>query len=264
MRMHSFAAGVSLLLAALGAAAQVPAGSYSQSCFGVQVDANVLKAQCRAMSGAMVATSLTLPCNGTIDNINGNLTCTGAPAAGVPPGTYIQSCSGAQVAANILKAQCRTMSGAMVATSLTLPCNGKIENINGNLTCAGAPMAAVPHGSYSQSCTGAQMVPSTSVLKAQCRTMSGAMVETSLTLPCNGTIDNINGKLTCTGAPMTAVPPGSYLQSCGNARVAGGVLQANCRRADQVTVAATLKLPCTSGRIDNLNGVLTCVGGSAQ
>ena len=120
--------------------------------------------------------------------------------------------------------------------------------------------AQAPAGSYSQSCSNVQV--SANVLHAKCRSMQGAMVDTSLGLPCNGSIDNINGRLMCTGAPQAGVPPGSYLQSCGDARVQGGVLYANCRRANQSVAQATLALPCTGGRIDNLNGVLTCVGGT--
>jgi len=126
---------------------------------------------------------------------------------------------------------------------------------------AGAAHAQAPGGSYSQSCSNISV--SGNVLHAKCRTMQGALVDTQLNLPCNGSIDNINGRLTCTGAPAAGVPPGSYLQSCGDARVQGGVLYANCRRANQTVAQASLPLPCSSGKIDNLNGVLTCVGGAA-
>jgi uncharacterized repeat protein (TIGR02543 family) len=128
------------------------------------------------------------------------------------------------------------------------------------LLAATSGQAQVPAGSYAQSCSNAQVAGN--VLRARCRTMSGAVVDTTLNLPCAGSIDNINGKLTCTGAPAAGVPPGSYLQSCGNARVQDGTLNADCRRANQTVAQASLRLPCTGGKIDNLNGVLTCVGGS--
>jgi len=125
---------------------------------------------------------------------------------------------------------------------------------------AGLAHAQLPGGSYAQSCSNAQV--SGNVLHARCRTMQGAVVDTQLNLPCNGSIDNINGRLTCTGAPAAGVPGGSYLQSCGNARVQNNVLYADCRRANQTLAQAVLPLPCSTGRIDNLNGVLTCVGGA--
>src|SRR5260221_303892 len=130
----------------------------------------------------------------------------------------------------------------------------------GLLLAASASQAQVPGGSYAQSCSGAQVAGN--VLKAKCRTMSGSMVDTSLNLPCQGSIDNINGKLTCSGAPAANAPQGSYLQSCAEARVQDNTLHAKCRRANQTVADASLKLPCT-GKIDNLNGVLTCVGGTA-
>ena len=74
------------------AQAQVPAGSYAQSCSNIGVAGNVLRARCRTMAGSMVDTQLTLPCNGSIDNINGALRCTAAPQGNVPAGSYLQSC----------------------------------------------------------------------------------------------------------------------------------------------------------------------------
>src|SRR5258705_1485224 len=129
----------------------------------------------------------------------------------------------------------------------------------GLLLAASASQAQVPGGSYAQSCSGAQVAGN--VLKAKCRTMSGSMVDTSLNLPCQGSIDNINGKLTCSGAPAANAPQGSYLQSCAEARVQDNTLHAKCRRANQTVADASLKLPCT-GKIDNLNGALRCVGGA--
>jgi hypothetical protein len=125
---------------------------------------------------------------------------------------------------------------------------------------AGAAHAQTPSGSYAQSCSNIQV--SGNVLHAKCRTMAGGLVDTQLSLPCSGSIDNINGNLTCTGAPAAGVPPGSYLQSCGDARVQNSVLYANCRRANQTVAQASLALPC-NGKIDNLNGVLSCTGGAA-
>ena len=140
--------------------------------------------------------------------------------------------------------------------------NGKGSSILGGilLVTASTSWAALPSGSYLQSCSNA-VVGTDNVLKAKCRTMSGALVDTSLHLPCAGSIDNINGKLTCSGAPAAGVPQGSYLQSCGDARVTNNVLTAKCRRANQTVADASLNLPC-SGKIDNLNGRLVCVGGS--
>jgi hypothetical protein len=241
-----------VMLGAASAHAQAPAGSYAQTCSNVQVSGNVLHARCRTMAGAMVDTQLTLPCNGSIDNIDGRLRCSGGPAPGVPPGSYLASCAEARVQNGVLFANCRRANQTIAAASLPLPCSsGRIDNLNGVLTCVGG----APAGSYAQTCANVQVAGN--VLHARCRTMQGGMVDTALELPCKGSIDNINGRLTCTGAPAGGVPPGSYLQTCGDARVQNGVLYANCRRANQSVAQASLKLPC-AGQVENLNGVLTC------
>jgi hypothetical protein len=139
--------GVVAVAAVLGASfahAQAPAGSYAQSCSNVAVTGNVLHAKCRTMAGAMVDTQLNLPCNGSIDNINGRLTCTGAPQAGVPPGSYLQSCGDARVQNNVLLANCRRRDQSVNQASLQLPCNKAIDNNNGVLTCGGVPVPPPP------------------------------------------------------------------------------------------------------------------------
>jgi CVNH domain/Divergent InlB B-repeat domain len=144
MKLHSFLACAGLLLAATWAEAQVPAGSYSQSCTGAQVAGNVLKAKCTSMSGSAVDTSLNLPCNGSIDNINGKLTCTGAPAAGVPAGSYLGSCGDAQVKDGALFANCRRRNQTVNQASLKLPCSGPIDNDDGVLKCKGQAVPPAP------------------------------------------------------------------------------------------------------------------------
>jgi hypothetical protein len=64
------------------------------------------------------------------------------------------------------------------------------------LVVGGTAWAALPPGNYRKSCS-AVTVGADDVLKARCRTKGGATVDTSLKLPCNGSIDNLNGKLTC-------------------------------------------------------------------
>src|SRR5258706_16191175 len=128
---------------------------------------------------------------------------------------------------------------------------------------APAQAAAPPAGSYQQSCTGAT-VGTDNVLHAKCRSMSGGMIDTSLRLPCAGKIDNINGRLMCSGAPAANVPQGSYLESWGDGWVEEKSLHAKCRRANQTVADASLKLPCSTGKIDNLNGVPQCFGAAPR
>ena len=212
-----------VLLATTAAPAQssLPPGSYKDSCTNEVVTGNTLKAKCKTMAGTMLDASLTLPCAGLIDNINGKLVCKPgppgppkppAPGAALPAGSYQQTCSGAKVAGNTLTAKCKTMAGGLVDTSLPLPCSGSIENANGKLTCKAAvappkpPVAALPKGSYNETCTGETVA--NNVLRAKCKNRAGTLVDTSLNLPCATSIDHIDGKLTCKGAGMLPRPPG--------------------------------------------------------
>ena len=138
--------GVVAVAAVLGASfahAQAPAGSYAQSCSNVAVTGNVLHAKCRTMAGAMVDTQLNLPCNGSIDNINGALRCTAAPQGNVPAGSYLQSCGGARVQNNVLYADCRRRDQSINQASFQLPCNVGIDNTDGVLTCAGVSLSLI-------------------------------------------------------------------------------------------------------------------------
>lgn len=158
---------VAALVAATGAEAQLPPGSYKDTCTNETVTGNTLKAKCRTMAGTVMDTSLNLPCAGMVDNVNGKLVCKPMPpglprpapkppsppavapkppsppavapkppsGAALPPGSYKDSCSGEAVSGNVLRARCRTIPGTWVDSTLTLPCAGKIENRNGRLTC---------------------------------------------------------------------------------------------------------------------------------
>jgi hypothetical protein len=60
-------------------------------------------------------------------------------------------------------------------------------------------------------------------------------------------------------ASAQAVPPGSYLDTCGNAYLRGDTLVATCRRVDGY--AERTSLPAVQscvGDIGNMNGRLTC------
>ena len=217
-----------MLVATTAAQAQssLPPGSYKDTCTNEVVTGNTLKAKCKTMAGTMLDASLTLPCAGMVDNINGKLVCKPGPpgppkptfpkppatGAALPAGSYQQTCSDGKVAGTTLTAKCKTMAGGLVDSSLALPCNGAIENNNGKLTCKGTaappkpPVAALPPGSYNETCSGETVA--NNVLRARCKNRAGTMVDTSLNLPCASSIDNIDGKLTCKGSGMLPRPPG--------------------------------------------------------
>ena len=70
------AAAALCALAANVAVAQLPPGSYTQSCPLATIGfGNVLIAKCKNNAGATVAAMLQLPCAGSVDNVDGKLAC---------------------------------------------------------------------------------------------------------------------------------------------------------------------------------------------
>lgn len=63
--------------AVLALAADVPSGSYRQTCRSEYMQGNALVAQCRRIDGTWKWTALSdaWSCNGRISNMNGNLVC---------------------------------------------------------------------------------------------------------------------------------------------------------------------------------------------
>ena len=80
---------LTMLAAAPPASAQVPPGSYFQSCQDVRFDGVMLSAVCLSGAGQLVPTRLAVgDCRGEIANLNGQLACPGGegrPYGGPPP-----------------------------------------------------------------------------------------------------------------------------------------------------------------------------------
>jgi len=82
---------LTMLAVASPASAQVPRGSYVQSCQDVRFDGVMLSAICLSVAGRYVPTRLAVGnCRGDISNTNGQLTCPGGgvPGYGGPPPRY--------------------------------------------------------------------------------------------------------------------------------------------------------------------------------
>jgi hypothetical protein len=111
----------------------VPGGSYLQSCSAVRQSGSTVSAICADRNGVRLRTSIDMNVCSTnrLSNLNGRLRCEG----GLPQGSYQQSCQDTVVENNVLRARCRTRSGAMRNTNLRLPCNGSISNNDGQLLC---------------------------------------------------------------------------------------------------------------------------------
>jgi len=150
-KIAAVAASVLMTLASMIAPAiakwsDPPSGSYQNSCTGMSVDRLIggnglsLEARCLNSSGRYVSASLPLPCNGDIQNHNGNLRCVAGSNPFAPPrGSYQSRCRNVQMAGPILSARCSTLlTGSRVETSINvLTCSGRDIGVNnrGRLTC---------------------------------------------------------------------------------------------------------------------------------
>lgn len=201
-------------------AANLPAGSYLQSCTNVTFGGGQLTASCSGPNGQRVRSTTSLNCKGDIGNVNGYLRCNGSAGAAhhggrhhgggnyggnLPAGSYQQGCTNARVAGGTLTAECSAGNGGRVTTSLNVNCAGDIGNVNGRLRCNGGGFPGgglnggrAPSGSYQQSCTNIRMQGST--LTASCSAPNGQRITSSVgvrSCPSGSDIGNRNGYLSC-------------------------------------------------------------------
>ncbi|HEY2360542.1 MAG TPA: CVNH domain-containing protein [Candidatus Angelobacter sp.] len=150
-----------------------PGGSYRQTCRDVRVHGSTLSAACQDQGGNWRNTELRDfdRCGGEIQNLNGNLSCSGGNGPGPggnygghegdrrdhdhdgdrdrdhdrsyrngyngPRGTFAQTCQDIHINGSTLEASCQKKNGKMKNTSLRdyQGCRD-IENDNGKLRCA--------------------------------------------------------------------------------------------------------------------------------
>lgn len=110
------AAAVAVALLAGGfavQAAELPPGSYKDTCQNATMDGETLKASCKRFDGSMNSTDLPFAdsCVGIISNVNGILVCTG------PTGSYARTCHDAKVEDHILTATCQRRDGSWTRSS---------------------------------------------------------------------------------------------------------------------------------------------------
>ena len=259
----------------LPCAAQIPSGSYQQTCKNIKMRHDTLEAKCKDTSGHWVKTSLNDAdrCTGDITNINGQLTCGGYghpekdAARGAPPGSYTQTCNRVQVDGDTLRALCQTSGGQWVDTFLNdfRRCTGDITNIEGRLTCGGYGhpekdiARGAPQGSYTQTCN--EVRADGYALRARCQTSDGRWLDAYIDnySQCAGEIVNDEGHLECSRTGGRTVPQGTYTQTCRQIYVRGDTLRAQCETRDRRWVWSELNDwdSCRSG-IVNLDGQLHC------
>ncbi|MFO1056993.1 MAG: CVNH domain-containing protein [Dongiaceae bacterium] len=135
------------------------------------------------------------------------------------------------------------------------------------VACLPAEAKQLPPGSWSGSCSGATVVGN--VLTAQCRSSSGDKRWTSIDFTrCPGNaVANDQGYLVCdydynngnNGNYNGSMPPGSWSQSCRNARMKNGELRADCQRMDGSTRQSSIDPSrCQGNAVANDNGNLVC------
>ena len=256
------------------AAADIPPGSYQQTCRDIKLRGDSLRAKCETTRYQWVRTQLddVDRCVGDITNIDGQLTCNKNNAP--PQGTYLETCKNVRVRYNTLWARCKNMNGQWVDTSLNdfNRCRDGIGNADGQLRCGtywtrgrdddrdrdrdrGYP----PRGSYTQTCRDIRV--SGDSLRARCETSDGRWYDTSLDdyQRCIGDIVNDEGRLECGRAGGRDVPRGTYVQTCRQIHVHGDTLRAQCETRDGRWIWSQLNDwdDCRSG-IVNLDGQLHC------
>ncbi len=237
-----------------------PPGSYQQTCRNIDFHDNVLAANCQDSTGRWQSALLhdVQSCRSDIINDDGALRCgkSSGVAAGLPGGSYTQSCQDVHAHGDDLEARCPTSSGDWKDTKLDdyNKCRGEIVNDNGKLRCItgvyGGPAGGYQggyapvggfSGPYTQSCKDIKSHGDD--LEARCQTRNGDWHKTKLDdfQKCRGQIINEDGNLKCVaggyggvgrGAYQGNWPAGSYTQSCDGIRVDGDDLKAHCQTRD--------------------------------
>jgi hypothetical protein len=86
MKRVSLAVACALSLWSAEASAQMPPGSYAQSCRDIRFDGQTLSAVCATGQGMAQRSALRVDsCSGPIANLNGQLACPGGGRGGPPP-----------------------------------------------------------------------------------------------------------------------------------------------------------------------------------
>jgi hypothetical protein len=213
-----------------------------------------------------------------------------AAAAGVPQGTYLETCRNAAVDGNRLNAECQDDAGKWKKTWLEgfQYCAGDIVNENGLLKCNGgrlteeevngpagaAARGELPSGPWAETCRDG--VIDGSFLRATCPDRNGTMRQTFIDLTtCSGEIGNVDGQLVCLQAaappPPSAVPKltamrdtlptGKWVQYCRSAALTNYMMRAECWAGNGQWQTSDLDLStCPTTDVTSNGGRLVCQG----
>lgn len=248
-----------------GERTNLPPGSWQKSCRNPEVSGKILSADCLDRGGRYRYSEIDLRiCREPISNQNGYLTCGEGPA--LPPGSWQQSCRDFEISGRTLSAECRDRGGRYRYSELDLRgCREPVSNQNGQLTCGEGER--LPPGGWRQSCHNAAL--NGTILGAECLDRGGRYRYSELDLRyCREPVSNQNGYLTCGEDEVEDeeddyggdddLPSGSWINSCRNYSMNGGVLQAECRNHSGQWRLTVLDTRNCSQPVANLDGVLTC------
>jgi hypothetical protein len=256
--LSAIAAAFVLGLGTQANAQSIPPGSYQQTCKNIDFHNDALAANCQDSSGHWQSALLhdVQGCRSDIINDDGSLRCSRGVGyqsqnqAGLPGGTYTQSCQEIHPHGDDLEARCPTASGDWKNAKLEdyNNCHGDIVNDNGKLRCIVTPgyqaaptveVAVGINGPYTQTCK--DIKNHDGVLEARCQTRGGDWHRTSMNdfAGCHGQIINDDGELHCVVgdgrypvATSAGLPPGSYTGSCDGIHTHGDDLIAHCQTRD--------------------------------
>lgn len=272
-------------------AANIPPGSYRESCTNVSSNGSQLYATCPDVNGNMHSASLNYArCPGSqVANNDGVLVC-GMGGYNIsrtlPGGSWRASCKNATKTNGTLFATCDNGSGGWTNSSVNLnACPTRlVGNDRGDLFCEGdANGAYLPPGGWRSSCRDARedgrMIyadcddgrgnyRSTSVDTTACP--RSEIVDTAGRLYCinhpgNGNDNddrygNGNGNHYGNGNRYTTLPSGSWRTTCRNGSISGTILHAQCLNSGGNWVGASFDLRSCNGPLGNNNGQLVCQG----
>lgn len=189
-------------------------------------------------------------------------------AYALPPGSYLQTCQRCSVSTTITGSNlyCTCQDSNQNPTFSVLnnvsQC-GYVVNNNGQLYCQQQTNGSLPPGSYLQTCQSCQL--NGNQLSCQCLTNNQYRQSTSLfnASNCSWVVNN-NGQLYCQQQATSALPPGSYLQTCQSCQLNGNQLSCQCLTKNQYRQPTSLFNATNCSWIINNNGYLQCSNQSLQ
>jgi hypothetical protein len=169
-----------------------------------------------------------------------------------PSGSYQQSCTNVQMRGSTLSASCSANNGQRIYSSLNVNgCNGDVANVNGYLRC---------NGSYGYNNNG--YGSNNGRNDDEDENGNGGHHHHHPNGNAYGYYGNRNGgNDNGYGGNGYGLPPGSYQQSCNNARMNGSTLSASCTATNGQYINSSLDVRRCQSRgtdIANRNGYLSC------